>query len=277
MIMTAALSPLHVSSQTAAPDTALDWHSHSHDEFWLILDGTPLVGHAGHKACPAPGTLFLIAEGEAHGFWNLSNAPVHLWSLEFRVSSGIRKEFCTLFERPPAARALCLSALQRQRFSNTCQKIAFERVAAGFLNATAASVLLALQLVEVSRWLCARPQTNGVDGMEKLDPQCFELWQKIHRHAFQPVSPGPMLLSLDPAHDSLRHRFRKLFGISPQGMLVRLRMDRAKELLLAGEHSIKEIAHELGYLRQHDFTRAFHKCTGMSPSQWRVCTHALDC
>jgi hypothetical protein len=276
MIMTAALSPLHVSSQTAAPDTALEWHSHHHDEFWLFLEGTPLVGHAGNKACPVPGTLFLFTEGETHGFWNLGNVPVRLWSLEFRISPSVRAEFCTLFERPPEARVLCLSALQRQRFCNTCQKIAFERVAAGFLNATAASVLLALQLVEVSRWFCVRPKSNGIDGMEKLDPQCFELWQKIHRHAFQPASPGPMLLSLDPAHDSLRHRFRKLFGISPQGMLVRLRMERAKELLLTGDHSIKEIAHELGYLRQHDFTRAFHKCTGMSPSQWRTRTHALD-
>lgn len=273
--MTAALSPLHVSSQTAAPDTALEWHSHSHDEFWLILEGMPLVGHAGHKACPSPGTLFLFTADEPHGFWNLGNVPARLWSLEFHLSSSVRAEFRTLFERPPQARVLSLSTLQRQRFCNTCQKIAFEKVAAGFLNGTAASVLLALQLVEVSRWFCAHPKSNGVDGVEKLDPQCFELWQKIHRHAFQPASPGPMLLGVDPAHDSLRHRFRKLFGISPQGMLVRLRMDRAKQLLLTGDHSIKEIAHELGYLRQHDFTRAFHKCTGMSPSQWRARTHEL--
>ena len=276
MLMTAALNPLYVSSHTAAPDTAHDWHSHLHDEFWLFLDGMPLVGHAGNKACPAPGTLFLFVEGEMHGFWNLGNVPVRLWSLEFRASPSVRSEFRTLFEGPPHARVLGLTSLQRQRFCNTCQKIAFEKVAAGFLNATAASVLLALQLVEVSRWLCARPQRDGIDGMEKLDPQCFELWQKIHRHASQPACPGPMLLSLDPAHDSLRHRFRKMFGISPQGMLVRLRMDRAKELLLTGEHSIKEIAHELGYLRQHDFTRAFHKCTGMSPSRWRTRTQELN-
>jgi transcriptional regulator GlxA family with amidase domain len=136
-------------------------------------------------------------------------------------------------------------------------------------------VLLALQLVEVARWFCGRPTANGINGVEKLDPQCFELWQKVRRHAFRPASSGPMLLSLDPAHDSLRHRFRKLFGVSPQAMLVRLRMDRAKELLLTGDHSIKEIAYELGYLRQHDFTRAFHKCTGMSPSRWRMRAHEL--
>jgi len=34
--------------------------------------------------------------------------------------------------------------------------------------------------------------------------------------------------------------------------------------------SVKEIAHELGYSRQHDLTRAFHKYTGTSPSEWKM-------
>jgi AraC-like DNA-binding protein len=32
---------------------------------------------------------------------------------------------------------------------------------------------------------------------------------------------------------------------------------------------VKEIAQELGYSRQHDLTRAFHKYTGTSPSEWK--------
>jgi AraC-like DNA-binding protein len=80
-----------------------------------------------------------------------------------------------------------------------------------------------------------------------------------------------MLFNLNPRHDSIRHRFRKLFGISPRGLLVRLQVDRAKELLLTSDLSVKEIAFELGYAWQQDFTRAFKKCAGMSPSQWRQC------
>ncbi|HEY5814686.1 MAG TPA: helix-turn-helix transcriptional regulator, partial [Terrimicrobiaceae bacterium] len=58
---------------------------------------------------------------------------------------------------------------------------------------------------------------------------------------------------------------------SPRGLLVRLQLDRAKELLLTSQLSVKEIAFELGYTWQQDFTRAFKKCAGMSPSQWREC------
>jgi hypothetical protein len=268
MILDTAFSPADASCRTIAPNSITGWYSCPEDELCLILDGMPVVGYPDGKVCSGPGTLFLFAESEAHGFWNLRSSSTRLWSLAFRVSSGVRSEFGELFERSPERRMLKLSAGQQQMFCNTCQKISFEKSTAGFLHATAASVLLASQLIDVTRWFSARQAVDLVDG-EKLDPQCFELWQKIHRHAFQPTSPGPMLFGLNPSHDSLRHRFRKQFGISPQGMLIRLRMDRAKELLISSELPVKAIANELGYLRQHDFTRAFHKCTGICPSHWR--------
>ena len=277
MLISETLNPLCVVSRTTVPDT-VEWHSHLHDELCLVSDGMPIVGHAGSKVCPEPGTLFLFTEAEVHGVWNFGSVVARLCSLEFRISSEVRVEFRDLFECSPERRMLKLSAGQQHRFCNTCQKIALEQSVARPLHATAASVLLALQLIDVSRWFSEHPEIDLVDGRgrEKLDPQCFELWQKIHRHAFLSISHGPMFLNLNPGYDSIRHRFRKLFGISPRGMLVRLRMDRAKELLLTSDLSVKEIAFELCYLWQQDFTRAFRKCTGVSPGQWRMRSRELD-
>ena len=85
-----------------------------------------------------------------------------------------------------------------------------------------------------------------------------------------------MQFSKDPAYDSLRHRFQKLFGLSPRGLLVRLRMERAKELLRTTNISVKQIAQELGYSKQHEFTRAFHRFSGMSPNKWK-CKADVPC
>ena len=196
----------------------------------------------------------------------------------FRINSQVRAEFHDLFERSPERRMLKLSADQQQRFCNTCKKIAFEKIAlqkgGSFCPAhatTAASVLLALQLIDVARWFSMRSEINLVEGREKVDRPCFELRQQIYRHASLSTPHGPMLFNLNPRHDSVRHRFRKLFGISPRGLLVRLQVDRAKELLLTTDLSVKEIAFEFGYGWQQDFTRAFKKCAGMSPSQWKQC------
>ena len=172
------------------------------------------------KPAPNPVLFFLFTKAEAHGVWNAGNAVARFWSLEFRISSEVRVEFRDLFERSPEQRVLKLSVDQQQRFCNTCRKIAFEKGVAGPLYATAASVLLASQLIDVARWFSAHTEIDLVDGREKLDSQCFELWQRIQQHAFLSGFRGPMLFNLDPCHDSIRHRFRKLFGISPRGLLV---------------------------------------------------------
>jgi hypothetical protein len=269
MHLSADLSPLELSCRTIAPDDLTDWHAHWHHEFCLVLEGTPTIGLAGGKIVSQADTLFLFKEGETHGIWHPGPGIARLWLLEFKISSVVRTHFRELFERPPEQRILKLSVGQRQRFSSACQKLAFEKDAPGFLNTIAASAWLTLLLVNVTRWLLTNPGLDFVDGKEEIDPRCFELWQKIHRQVFRPATTGPMLFGLNPCHDSLRHRFRKIFGISPQGMLIRLRMDRAKELLRTTNLSVKEIAEEIGYSRQHDLTRAFHKYTGTSPSEWK--------
>ena len=275
MLLSSALKPLEVSFRTVFPGEFVDWHAHRHPELCLILEGKPTVEWAGGKVFPEVDTLFLFKESEAHGFWNSASVPARLWSLEFDIRSDLKTQFRELFELSPQRRVLKLSADRRKGFCNSCQKLALEEGACGFLNALAASAWLALQLVNVTRWL-ADSEGHLPDVAEEIDPQCFELWQKIHRNIYQPASCGPMLFGLDPCHDSLRHRFRKLFGSSPQAMLTRLRIDRAKELLRTSALSVKEIAYELGYSRQHDLTRAFHKYSGESPSEWKMRSNGLN-
>jgi hypothetical protein len=270
MNLSADIGLLEIECRSLAPDEVIDWHSHRHEEFCFILDGTPTVGYGGGKVVTQTATILLFKEGEMHGIWNSGPAMSRLWLLEFRIDAALRIHFRELFERSPQERILKLSASQRQRFSFTCQKLAFERDAPGYLKAFAESAWLMLLLVNMTRWLVVQPGLDFADDHAEIDPQCFELWQKIHRQVFLSPSTGPMLFGLNPSHDSLRHRFRKNFGISPQGLLLRLRMERAKELLKTSSLSVKEIAQEIGYSRQHDLTRAFHKYTGTSPSQWKL-------
>ena len=282
MTLSSVLAPLGVSTRVLAPNARVDWHAHLHDEFCLVIDGTPSVGYAGMRMHAEPGTLFLFKEGELHGVWNRGATSSRFWQLDFRIAAEARAEFSALFDASPEQRSIRVMPAQQVVFCETCQRIDFETSAADVSNHSAASAWLVILLVNVTRWHTGRPRQrpakpaegieSAIEGKENLDPQCVDLWQKIHHHALLPTSAEPMLFGQDPCHDSLRHRFRKVFGVSPQGMLVRLRMNRAKELLRTGSFSVKEIASQLGYARQHEFARAFHKFIGMSPSEWK--THA---
>jgi hypothetical protein len=260
-------SLIEASDRVVKSNTALNWHVASYDEFWLITEGTATIGHAGRLVSSEAGTLCFSRQGETHGVWNRSGAA-RLWVLKFHLSSAGTLEFSKLLELPPAERIIKLSAAQQHLFCDILLKIAFEKNRDGCFSFAAVAAWLTIQLVNVMRWTDPRPG-HTVEGGEEVDLQCFELWQNIHRHARQVTSAEPMMLSKDPTYDSLRHRFQKCFGVSPRGLLVRLRMDRAKELLRTSNLSIKEIAQELGYSQQHEFTRAFSRFAGKSPSEWK--------
>ena len=64
-------------------------------------------------------------------------------------------------------------------------------------------------------------------------------------------------------------KFKQRFGIPPQQYLLRARMQRAKWLLTATQLQIGEIAASVGYLSALNFSAAFKKHYGLSPSAFR--------
>ena len=65
--------------------------------------------------------------------------------------------------------------------------------------------------------------------------------------------------------------FKQVFGVTIYDYIRERRLDAARELLLTGNHSILEIAMQVGYENQSSFSRAYKTRYGLSPS-----THLRD-
>ncbi len=63
--------------------------------------------------------------------------------------------------------------------------------------------------------------------------------------------------------------FRKHLNTTPREYANRYRMEHARQLLLLGEFSVKEVAARLGFRNQFYFSRLFRRCFGVPPSQTR--------
>jgi YesN/AraC family two-component response regulator len=67
--------------------------------------------------------------------------------------------------------------------------------------------------------------------------------------------------------------FRQELGISPWECLSRLRIQKAKEMLISGEDTITQVATRVGFNDSAYFSRVFHKMTGCSPQEYRQQNH----
>jgi AraC-like DNA-binding protein len=66
------------------------------------------------------------------------------------------------------------------------------------------------------------------------------------------------------------HRlFAETFNETPHEFVTRLRIDHAKKLLLAGNHSVTDICLDAGYASLGSFSTRFHSLTGLSPAAFR--------
>lgn len=65
----------------------------------------------------------------------------------------------------------------------------------------------------------------------------------------------------------LKQGFKDIFGDTVFGYLTKLRMQKAKELLLEGKYTISEIANMVGYQHAQHFTVAYKKNMGHLPSE----------
>lgn len=64
-------------------------------------------------------------------------------------------------------------------------------------------------------------------------------------------------------------------GLSPYNFIMKLRIERASELLLASDKSLAEIAFNCGLSDQAHFSRLFRRFVGTTPSRWRR-EHSAD-
>lgn len=63
--------------------------------------------------------------------------------------------------------------------------------------------------------------------------------------------------------------FKQATGLAPREWALRLRIERARELLANGAAPISQVSQECGFADQSHFCRSFRKLVGCTPKRWR--------
>lgn len=90
----------------------------------------------------------------------------------------------------------------------------------------------------------------------------------LTKDVFEPAPTISQLARMVSISESkLKKDFKLIYGVPVYEYFQKVRMQAAKDKLLAGGHSVKEVAMELGYSNLSNFTIAFKKEFGLLPSK----------
>jgi iron complex transport system substrate-binding protein len=110
----------------------------------------------------------------------------------------------------------------------------------------------------------------GDQGVAALKPDpVAQAVRYLHENYKEPITLESLagLLDCHPRH--LQRLFKSRTGTSPIDYLIRVRMDKAKELLLTTDFALKDIAEGVGYADSYYFGRLFKKTEGVSPIRFK--------
>jgi transcriptional regulator GlxA family with amidase domain len=91
----------------------------------------------------------------------------------------------------------------------------------------------------------------------------------MRQHFASPLRVETLATMADLSTSQYAVRFRELTGDSPKNYLMRLRIQRATQLLDTTGESITDIARSVGYEDPLYFSRAFRRLHAVSPSGYR--------
>ncbi|MEV0536091.1 helix-turn-helix domain-containing protein [Kitasatospora sp. NPDC050463] len=93
-------------------------------------------------------------------------------------------------------------------------------------------------------------------------------WLKARLHL--PLTPADIAAHAGISVSSLNRRFRAQAGVSPPRYLLRLRLDRARELLSETDEPVERVAALAGFTSAASLRQHFSRSTGTTPRAYRA-------
>lgn len=220
---------------------------------WCDLDGTPFDIRAGEA--------LVIPARMPHRYYADSRRPWSIWWLH--VTGDDVADLLAAAGTTASAPTMPLTDLVAvtELIETVCNALEADETAASLTAAAGAAWhLLAL---------LAGQHRQGSRGSSVSLVQSH-----LRLHLAAPVSVPALAAMAGFSSSHFSERFRAVTGFSVVEYVKRLRMARARQLLITSELTVAEVAAEVGYVDPFYFSRQFHAVTGLSPRSYRQSSQA---
>ncbi|WP_424767464.1 helix-turn-helix domain-containing protein [Paenibacillus sp. sgz302251] len=128
------------------------------------------------------------------------------------------------------------------------------------------STLLLALLYEINGLIADSPMASPTS---RIPPQLMKALDYIEKHLNEPLSVETLAQTIGWTHEHFSRSFVKHLGRSPREEIIYRRIERACQLLLYEEQSVKTVAYAVGFTDENYFSRVFKSVKGMTATKYR--------
>ncbi len=219
---------------------------------------------SGHR--PAPGDICIVPRGEPSEWYQRVTSPSNVIHLQLAplLFARVAREY---LDGDPARMALVERLTQADAFVHQMGLAFLSEIEsgglAGRLFVESLSYMLVIHLLRHhARVSVSSPNLTG----ELPRPALRHVLDYIHEHLDQELTLGEIAAQANFSPYHFSRLFKQSVGEPLHRYIIIQRIERAKQLLLAGQHSIAEVATEVGFSDQSHLYRHFKRMVGVTPN-----------
>lgn len=229
---------------------------------WLVTytlsgQGAFRIGEQAYRC--GEGDVMILSPGTPHDYMTL---PGHVW--EFHWAHVLPPKYWVSAMRIPADRQIHIANPYIQgRIDHSFRDLHRDQ----YFESSYRNLLCLNALGTILVFIASADEENR-DG-QKTDLRVETVISYLSEHLSEPLKLSVLAESVNLSVSRLSHLFKEHTGYSIIEMLLKIRLQRAANLLQYSGDSVEQIGESVGFSSIHYFSSAFKKRFGVSPSLYR--------
>ncbi len=279
IISTSGLIPVIVKSLENFFDASwsMEPNIHEHFEMVYVKKGNAVFEIEGSSAQIGPNDIIIIKPFQTHKLKVVSRSGCEFSVLCFRFENRIDKrysgisleDFINFVKGRESGAFITLKVNHKNDIVILLDKIVKERKSKE-LGSDFLSYLLIMELfVHISRALKMEWENSIMNKSPKLKELINAAVKYIQNNFERNISLSDIASYVFLSPGYFTRAFKEVTNETPITFLLKVRVDRAKDLLIETGKKARDIALDVGFSNQQRFNEAFKKYAGMTPLQYR--------
>jgi len=260
-----SIEVLWVARYDYQPRKVLNAHRHNYWQLFYIVDGKGEFNTDQQSYPIEPDMTFLIKPNQLHGLSVEETDTVQTIEVKFHIYDHLMQDFVSSLDPIICTKIAGLKSLfDKVHAEGVRQPLFYQELSRVYLWE-----IIVLIVREIGNGAAKVLEQEGAGSEVLDDPISQQVKAYISENHNQDISLKDISEALGYHQGYLCSIFKKANGYTIMQYLYRYRIDKAKELILYSDYSLKEIAFKVGFKSIHHFTRLFHELQGLTPGAFR--------